>query len=100
MTNEGSPVTNLAGNNRFLFMPHSPGVYLALLLKDAKDIEEEAYQSLDLIDKQSSAESLAISESQSNKSKSKPVSRNFINNYLFLDLSSLSKSFQTILNSF
>ena len=27
--------------NRVLFMPHSPGVYLALVLKNAKDIEDE-----------------------------------------------------------
>jgi hypothetical protein len=31
----------LAGDNRLLFMPHSPGVYMALVLKDADDIERD-----------------------------------------------------------
>ena len=36
-----------AGDNRMLFMPHSsPGVYIALILKDAKEILlEENYNS-------------------------------------------------------
>jgi hypothetical protein len=28
-------VSNIAGNNRLLFMPHSPSIYVALVLKDA-----------------------------------------------------------------
>jgi hypothetical protein len=28
-----------AGDNRMLFMPHSPGIYVALVLKDALEIE-------------------------------------------------------------
>jgi len=31
----------LAGDNRLLFMPHSPGIYVALVMKDAKTIENE-----------------------------------------------------------
>ena len=30
-----------AGNRRMLFMPHSPGVYVALVLRDAAYIEQE-----------------------------------------------------------
>lgn len=30
-----------AGNKRMLFMPHSPGVYVALVLRDAAFIERE-----------------------------------------------------------
>jgi hypothetical protein len=31
----------LAGDNRLLFMPHSPGIYMALVLKDADEIEQD-----------------------------------------------------------
>jgi len=31
----------LAGDNRYLFMPHSAGIYVALVMKDAKCVEEE-----------------------------------------------------------
>jgi hypothetical protein len=30
-----------AGGKRMLFMPHSPGIYVALVLKDASQIEQE-----------------------------------------------------------
>lgn len=30
-----------AGDNRMLFMPHSPGIYIALVLKDAQAIIQE-----------------------------------------------------------
>ena len=33
--------TGVAGDNRLLFMPHSPGAYLALVLKDQDSIERE-----------------------------------------------------------
>lgn len=31
----------LAGDNRLLFMPHSPGIYLALVLKDGPTLERD-----------------------------------------------------------
>ena len=31
----------LAGDNRLLFMPHSPGIYLALVLKDGPALERD-----------------------------------------------------------
>jgi hypothetical protein len=40
--NTSNWVTNIAGNNRFLFMPHSPANYVALVLKNAASLEEEA----------------------------------------------------------
>jgi hypothetical protein len=30
-----------AGESRMLFMPHSPGIYVALVLKDVAQIEKE-----------------------------------------------------------
>ena len=30
-----------AGDNRMLFMPHSSGIYVALVLKSATEIEQE-----------------------------------------------------------
>jgi hypothetical protein len=32
---------NKAGDKRMLFMPHSPGIYVALVLKDAVQIDQE-----------------------------------------------------------
>jgi len=34
-------VTGVASDNRLLFMPHSDGIYMALVLKDAGDLERE-----------------------------------------------------------
>ena len=31
----------LTGDNRLLFMPHSPGIYIALVLKDAGTLEDD-----------------------------------------------------------
>lgn len=33
-----------AGETRMLFMPHSPGIYVALVLKDAQDVLKEQEQ--------------------------------------------------------
>jgi len=34
-------VTGVAGDNRLLFMPHSEGIYVALVLKNSEDLERE-----------------------------------------------------------
>ena len=34
-------VTGIASDNRLLFMPHSDGIYIALVLKDAGSLERE-----------------------------------------------------------
>ena len=34
-------VTGIASDNRLLFMPHSDGIYIALVLKDASSLERE-----------------------------------------------------------
>lgn len=36
-----SSVLPKAGDNRMLFMPHSPGIYVALVLKSTSEIEQE-----------------------------------------------------------
>ena len=36
-----------AGGRRMLFMPHSPGVYVALVLRDAQQIDQELLESND-----------------------------------------------------
>ena len=41
--------TGVAGDNRLLFMPHSPGVYLALVLKDGESIEKEQEDQLEMM---------------------------------------------------
>ena len=103
--------TGLAGDNRLLFMPHSPGIYLALVLKDHDQIEREQEDQLEMMshisssmggDEVSSQQQFKleqISDALSNKSQTSgpPVKRLYTENHLFLDLSSLSKSFQTIL---
>ena len=34
-------VGGIAGDNRLLFMPHSEGIYMALVLKDGRALEDE-----------------------------------------------------------
>jgi hypothetical protein len=34
-------LAGLSGDNRLLFMPHSPGIYMALLLKDVEELEAD-----------------------------------------------------------
>ena len=34
-------ITGVAGDNRLLFMPHSDGIYMALVLKNSSDLERE-----------------------------------------------------------
>lgn len=74
---------------RVLFMPHSPGVYIALVLKNVEDIEQDqALKSKDL----------NLLETSSIRSESGPsVKRLIIKNNLFLDIESLSKNLQIIL---
>ena len=84
----------LTGDNRLLFMPHSPGIYMALVLKDAAALERDQEDSG--IELQSQLSSyVSLSEDILSQPK-----HQYIQNHLFLDLSSLSKSFQTILQKF
>ena len=69
-----------AEGSRVLFMPHSPGIYIALVLKNAEDIETENILS---------SKDLNVSESSSFKNS---VQRLLIKNNLFLDIDSLSKN--------
>ena len=64
---------------RVLFMPHSPGIYAALVLKEYGETTEAV-----------------MSQSQMRKHSS-GVSKKTIKNNLFLNLASLSKNLQTIL---
>lgn len=91
-----------AGDRRLLFIPHSPGIYIALLLKDAQQIDRELDDDQDatmsnisamLLKKQDSMKLLLEDET----STGAPVQKLHTENLLFLDLRSLSKSFQTIL---
>ena len=103
--------TGLASDNRLLFMPHSDGIYLALVLKDYQALEREQEDHLEMMshisssgDEQSTSNLMSAQmndDQTSTSSKSKPpVQRLYIENHLFLDLSSLSKSFQTILTTY
>lgn len=75
---------------RILFMPHSPGVYIALVLKNIEEIEQDyALKSKDL----NASDSSYLMKSDSGPS----VKRLTIKNNLFLDVESLSKNLQTIL---
>jgi len=88
---------------RVLFMPHSPGIYIALVLKQVTDIEYDNCG--DGAGKEgglkgsSSTSSLMKSESSSGAAVGS-VKRLTIRNNLFLDVNSLSKSLQTILTSY
>lgn len=82
-----------AGNRRMLFMPHSPGVYIALVLRDAAYIESELDNEQDT---QSNISAIMIKQESKDDdlaSQGPPVQRLYTENCLFLDLSSLSKSF-------
>jgi len=77
-------VTGVAGDNRLLFMPHSEGIYMALVLKNSSDLEREQSDQMEMMshvsasnnmeDTSSSPLELAtqISESDSSSSKPKP----------------------------
>jgi hypothetical protein len=71
---------------RVLFMPHSPGVYIALVLRNAEDLEKE--NTLTSKDMNTTSEGASFKNS---------VQRLIIQNNLFLDIDSLSKNLQTIL---
>ena len=86
-----------------LFMPHSPGVYVALVLKGARQIEKEHLECAgDTMSDLSASDNLSvISEITSTKfDKPAHVKKIYIENHLFLDLNSLSKSFQKIMRQF
>ena len=42
-------VTGVAGDNRLLFMPHSEGIYMALVLKDGESLEREQEDQLEMM---------------------------------------------------
>ena len=100
-------VGGIAGDNRLLFMPHSEGIYMALVLKDGRALEDEQEDQLEIMSHISSSDDNSVSpmtlqsqlsgddvSTSSASSKPKPpVQRMYIENHLFLDLSSLSKSF-------
>ena len=81
---------------RVLFMPHSPGIYIALVLKQLQDIEADQleYQSA-FKSKDMNANTTSSSIAKSDGAGS--VKRLIIKNNLFLDIESLSKNLQTIL---
>ena len=41
--------TGIAGDNRVMFMPHSEGIYMALILKDSEAIEREQQDQLEMM---------------------------------------------------
>ncbi len=71
---------------RILFMPHSPGIYIALVLKNIEDIEQEV--ALKSKDMNSNGDSMYLMKSDSGPSVKKLI----IKNNLFLDIESLSKN--------
>ena len=64
-------------------MPHSPGVYIALVLKQVEEIEQEQL----ILSKGESTGDESLTQSQSAS-----VKRIVIKNNLFLDIDSLSKN--------
>ncbi len=78
---EGITYTILEKGCKMLFMPHSPGIYVALMLNDL--CEED---SKDRDRKQ-----------MTGKKPSLNVVKKKLNNYIFLDLQSLPEKLQTIL---
>lgn len=85
-----------AGNRRMLFMPHSPGVYVALVLRDAAYIEQELDNEQETMSNISAImlnKESVYKDDDSQVSQSPPVQRLYTENCLFLDLTSLSKSF-------
>lgn len=78
---------------RVLFMPHSPGVYLALVLKSVEDIDMDLQMSIKN-QLMNISDSISLSKSEATD---KPVRKLIIKNNLFLDVESLSKNLQTIL---
>ena len=79
-------------------MPHSPGIYIALVLRNAEDIESDCSN---ILSEKSMNGSDGRDTSPSASKKSEPsVKRLIIKNNLFLDLNSLSKNLQTILKAY
>jgi len=50
-------VTGVASDNRLLFMPHSEGIYMALVLKNAEPLEKEQDDHLEMMSHISSQQS-------------------------------------------
>lgn len=42
-------VTGVASDNRLLFMPHSEGIYIALVLKEAEALEKEQEEQMEMM---------------------------------------------------
>lgn len=59
-------VTGVASDNRLLFMPHSEGIYMALVLKNAEDLEKEQDDQLEMMSHISSQHSDCASPTISN----------------------------------
>ena len=57
-------VTGIASDNRLLFMPHSEGIYIALVLKDLESLEKEQEDQLEMMSHISSQVSEDHSTSQ------------------------------------
>lgn len=80
-------------------MPHSPGVYIALVLKQIQDIEADQVEHVSPF-KQKDMNQTGISGASSVAGKSESgasVKKQIVKNNLFLDINSLSKNLQTIL---
>lgn len=77
-------------------MPHSPGIYIALVLKQATDIEQDLIAEMPQTIQDTGASVSSLSKSESSGAAG-TVKRISIKNNLFLDVSSLSKTLQTVL---
>lgn len=58
-------ITGIASDNRLLFMPHSDGIYLALVLKDAVTLEREQEDQLEMMSHISSSGAMDDQQSTS-----------------------------------
>ncbi len=93
-TGEGITYSVLEKGNRMLFMPHSPGVYVALMLADitgAEDSKDKDKSGDKDKDKDKDKKQMTGKKATANVTKKK------MNNYVFLDIQSLAKNLQTIL---
>jgi hypothetical protein len=90
---------------RIMFLPHSQGIFLALVLKQIQEIESDQLEQIKAFkpkDMNTTGISGSVSSSsliKSDSSNTGNVKRLTIKNNLFLDVGSLSKNLQTILNS-
>lgn len=81
-------------------MPHSPGIYIALVLKQIQDIEADQAEHVSPFKQKDMNNQTGISGASSVAGKSESgasVKKQIVKNNLFLDINSLSKNLQTIL---